>query len=203
MEPRAARMQRLRVARRRVALLTAVTELAGCWSLEDQTAALSRFAGAAVGAAIRHLLRAAAAARLVTLADPEDPEQNSGLIVLAMGKLGAGELNYSSDIDLILFFDWPQRRTAPRDGVQAFFNRLARDLDRSGAHLLRNRRPELGAGGADQGAAAGWRPQRGRAAFARARPVHLAQASRFRRTPGYPFDQAADQRLSRRGANRG
>jgi glutamate-ammonia-ligase adenylyltransferase len=123
-------MQRLRVARRRVALLTAVTELAGCWSLEDQTAALSRFAGAAVGAAIRHLLRAAAAARLVTLADPEDPEQNSGLIVLAMGKLGAGELNYSSDIDLILFFDWPQRRTAPRDGVQAFFNRLARDLVR-------------------------------------------------------------------------
>ena len=33
------------------------------------------------------------------------PEENSGLIVLAMGKMGAGELNYSSDIDLIVLFD--------------------------------------------------------------------------------------------------
>ncbi len=37
--------------------------------------------------------------------DPADPAQGSGLIVLGMGKLGAGELNYSSDIDLIVFFE--------------------------------------------------------------------------------------------------
>ena len=51
-------MRPLRLARRRVALLAAVAELAGSWSLEQQMAALSRFAEAAIGAALRHLLRA-------------------------------------------------------------------------------------------------------------------------------------------------
>jgi glutamate-ammonia-ligase adenylyltransferase len=123
-------MRRLRVAKRRTALLAAIAELAGIWSLEQQTGALSRFAEAALGAALRHLLRQAAAKNLIALADPADPERDSGLIVLGMGKLGAGELNYSSDIDLILFFDPALARVAARDGPQPFFNRLARDLMR-------------------------------------------------------------------------
>ena len=98
-------MRRLRIAKRRTALLAAVAELAGAWPLEQQTAALSRFAEAAIGAALRHLLRQAADRDMVALPDPADPERDSGLIVLGMGKLGAGELNYSSDIDLIVFYD--------------------------------------------------------------------------------------------------
>ena len=62
-EDRAELMRSLRIARRRVALLAAVAELAGSWSLERQMAALSRFADAAIGAALRHLLRALAAER--------------------------------------------------------------------------------------------------------------------------------------------
>jgi glutamate-ammonia-ligase adenylyltransferase len=85
-EDTAALMRRLRIAKRRVALVAAVAELVGAWSLEQQTAALSRFAEAALGAALRHLLREAARKGLVTLPDPDAPERNSGLIVLGVGK---------------------------------------------------------------------------------------------------------------------
>jgi [glutamine synthetase] adenylyltransferase / [glutamine synthetase]-adenylyl-L-tyrosine phosphorylase len=121
-------MRRLRVAKRRTALLAAVAELAQIWSVEEQMAALSRFAEAAIGAALRHLLREAAAKGMVVLADPGDPERGSGLIVLGMGKLGGRELNYSSDIDLVLFYDPATARVTARQGVQPFFSRLARDL---------------------------------------------------------------------------
>ena len=52
----------------------------------------------------------------------------NGFVVLAMGKAGAGELNYSSDVDLIVFYDL--ERIEPAAGVepQGFFVRLTRDL---------------------------------------------------------------------------
>ena len=62
-------------------------------------------------------------------ADPAQPEQGSGYIVLAMGKMGAFELNYSSDIDLIVFYD-PRRAGARAKDVEPapFFVRLTRGL---------------------------------------------------------------------------
>ena len=129
-EDTAALMRRLRVAKRRVALVAAVAELAGTWSLEQQTEALSRFAAAALSAALRHLLREAARKGLVVLGDTNEPERSSGLIVLGMGKLGGDELNYSSDIDLIVLYDAARTRVTGRDGVQAFFVRLTRELVR-------------------------------------------------------------------------
>ena len=129
-ENRAALMRRLRLAKRRVALLAAVAELAGSWTLEQQMTALSRFAEAAIGAAVRHLLQAAAASGAIAPIDPEDPESGSGLIVLAMGKLGGGELNYSSDIDLILLYDAASARGVTQDNAQSLFGRMARDLVR-------------------------------------------------------------------------
>ncbi len=129
-EDRASLMRSLRIARRRVALLAAVAELAGSWSLEPQMSALSRFADAAIGAALRHLLRALAATGAIAPVDPADPEQGSGLIVLGLGKLGGQELNYSSDIDLILLYD-PASPAAPApDRAQSLFVRVARDLVR-------------------------------------------------------------------------
>jgi glutamate-ammonia-ligase adenylyltransferase len=129
-ETQADLMRRLRRARGQTALIAAVAELAGTWSLEQQMAALSRFAEAALRAAVRHLLHAAAARGAIALADLEDPERGSGLIVLGMGKLGGGELNYSSDIDLILLYDGLRCPVRAPEGTQAFFGRLARDLVR-------------------------------------------------------------------------
>ena len=45
-----------------------------------------------------------------------------------MGKLGAGELNFSSDIDLIVLFDGERLRYRGSEGPMAFCVRLARSL---------------------------------------------------------------------------
>jgi len=129
-EDTTALMRRLRIAKRRVALLAAVAELAGAWTLEQQMEALSRFAEAALGAAVRHLLRQAKRKGIAAPVNADDPERDSGLIVLGMGKLGGYELNYSSDIDLILLYDATRAQVGGRDGIQAFFVRVAQDLGR-------------------------------------------------------------------------
>ena len=98
-------MAALRRARQDVALTAALADLGGVWDVNAVTAALTAFADAAVGAAIRFLLHKAATAGEIALADPANPDIGSGWIVLGMGKFGAGELNYSSDIDLIVLFD--------------------------------------------------------------------------------------------------
>ena len=121
-------MRRLRIARRRAALTVAVADLAGMWNLDRQMRALSGFAEAAIEAALRQLMRDAAARHLVP-ADAAAPER-SGLIVLGMGKLGGGELNYSSDIDLILLYDPARGPPLEQEALHALFNRLARELVR-------------------------------------------------------------------------
>ena len=105
-------MAGLRRVRREAALLIGLADLTGHWAVERVTAALSDFADAALSAALRHLLRAAAGRGELELGDPEAPERACGYVVLAMGKLGAGELNYSSDIDLIMLFDPARARLA-------------------------------------------------------------------------------------------
>jgi glutamate-ammonia-ligase adenylyltransferase len=125
-ENRAALMRELRIARRRVALTAAVADFAGAWDLEPQMLALTGFAEAAIDAALRHLLRTEQGTPFPPDANPED----SGLIVLGMGKLGGGELNYSSDIDLILLYDPARAPQSDRDALHGFYNRLARELVR-------------------------------------------------------------------------
>ena len=116
----------LRQAKRRVALTVAIADIAGAWPLERVTGALSDFAAASLGRAVGHALRATARTGAFELPHPDDPERESGLIVLGMGKLGARELNYSSDIDIILFYDPDRIRTDQPHGLQAKFVRLAR-----------------------------------------------------------------------------
>jgi glutamate-ammonia-ligase adenylyltransferase len=123
---RSAVARALRAAKRRAALAIAVADIAGTWGVEPVTRALSDLAEAALHLALRHLLHGLHLRGAITLPDPADPESGSGFAVLAMGKLGAGELNYSSDIDLVLLFD----RLSPvyRDDAQAVLVRLAREL---------------------------------------------------------------------------
>ena len=87
----------LRRAKRRVAGFLAMAEVSGAYSLTQSTQALTDFADQAVSLAFQ-------AALAPYQASGKLPEE-SGLFVIAMGKMGAGELNYSSDIDLVVMFD--------------------------------------------------------------------------------------------------
>ena len=121
-------MQALRQARRRVALTVALADIMGILPLEGVTRALSDFADAAVNGAARHLLQRGIDAGDLAPAHSDNPLERSGLVVLGMGKLGARELNYSSDIDLILLYDPEIARYTGKRTIQDFFVRLARDL---------------------------------------------------------------------------
>jgi len=123
-------MAGLRIARRQVALLVAVADLTGHWPLENVVGALSDFADAAVAAAVSHLLRQLAARDVLRLPNPVDPEKDCGFVVLAMGKQGARELNYSSDVDLIVLFDGDTATYTGSRGIQEDFVRMTRDLVR-------------------------------------------------------------------------
>ena len=125
-ESRAAAMKRLRIAKRRASLAIGMADIAGAWPLEKVTAALSDFASAALAASSAHLLRKAHEAGALALPSPDEPERDSGLIVLGMGKLGARELNYSSDVDVIVLFD--EAAYPDTGGLQQTFARLARNL---------------------------------------------------------------------------
>ncbi|WP_137132773.1 bifunctional [glutamine synthetase] adenylyltransferase/[glutamine synthetase]-adenylyl-L-tyrosine phosphorylase [Rhizobium sp. FY34] len=98
-------MVALRCAKREVSFLLALGDLGLLFHARETTGWLSGLADAAVAAAIDHLLLSAHGSGKLRLADPARPSHGSGLIVLGMGKLGAHELNYSSDIDIVVFFD--------------------------------------------------------------------------------------------------
>ncbi|MDJ1008731.1 MAG: glutamine-synthetase adenylyltransferase [Paracoccaceae bacterium] len=95
----------LRRVKRRAALLIALADLGGVWPLEATTAALTRLADAAVAASLRLALSAEIARGRLPGIGQGDLDTGAGLAVIAMGKMGAFELNYSSDIDLICLFD--------------------------------------------------------------------------------------------------
>lgn len=95
----------LRRAKRRVALLTALCDLGGVWPLETVTKVLTDFADFAVHIALQSLVQAEIKRGKLPDEAGGDADDCAGIFVLAMGKMGAYELNYSSDIDLICFFD--------------------------------------------------------------------------------------------------
>jgi [glutamine synthetase] adenylyltransferase / [glutamine synthetase]-adenylyl-L-tyrosine phosphorylase len=121
-------MSALRIAKQKAALLIGLADIGGVWSVTEVTKALTQFADACLNAAVNFLLRENAALKKLSLIGSENPAKNCGYVVLAMGKHGAYELNYSSDIDLIVLYD-PE--TAPlSEGVEpsTFFVRFTRDL---------------------------------------------------------------------------
>jgi glutamate-ammonia-ligase adenylyltransferase len=117
----------LRRAKRQIGLATAIADIGGIWSLEQVTLTLTRLAEAALQASVAHLLRGLVARGTLRLPRGKRAVAESGFTVLGMGKLGAGELNYSSDIDLVLLYD-PSRHPYHTQGLGAAFTRLARDL---------------------------------------------------------------------------
>ncbi|WP_420347279.1 bifunctional [glutamine synthetase] adenylyltransferase/[glutamine synthetase]-adenylyl-L-tyrosine phosphorylase [Pelagibius sp.] len=122
----------LRRQRRRVAFAVAYADIAGFWDVETVTRALSDLADAAIDAALCGLLALAVQRGELEIGGAaESRTANCGLTVLGMGKLGARELNYSSDIDLIVIFDPEKIDYRHSRGVQQGMVRLTRDLLRA------------------------------------------------------------------------
>lgn len=122
----AALHEALRQVRQREMLRIAWRDLAGWATLDETLEDLSELAEACVDGALQRLGDWQAAATPV----PHDSNgQPVALVVLAMGKLGARELNFSSDIDLI--FTYPDATDAPQAGAlspEQYFARLGQAL---------------------------------------------------------------------------
>ena len=121
-------MALLRSAKRGAALAIALADISGEWDVDRVTRALSEFADDCVKGSLRFLLREAAAQAGLSEPDGETLELGTGLVVLAMGKFGAFELNYSSDIDLIVFYDAQRFPFKKRDDMRAAAVDLVRGL---------------------------------------------------------------------------
>ena len=115
----------LRTAKRRGALLAGLADLGGLWSLDQVTGSLTDLADRAVQVSLDHLVKAEIARGKLPGCTGDNA---AGMVVLAMGKMGARELNYSSDIDLIVLFD--ETRHDPEDygEVRASFIRITQRM---------------------------------------------------------------------------
>ncbi|MDQ2953789.1 MAG: bifunctional [glutamine synthetase] adenylyltransferase/[glutamine synthetase]-adenylyl-L-tyrosine phosphorylase, partial [Pseudomonadota bacterium] len=99
---------------------------------------MTELADFAVRSAVHFLINGLALSGKLTPADRAHPEIGAGYFVLAMGKMGAFELNYSSDIDLIVFFDPDAAALAADIEPGPLFVRLTQNLVR----LLQERTPD-------------------------------------------------------------
>ncbi|CUH77568.1 hypothetical protein [Tropicibacter naphthalenivorans] len=107
----------LRQGKRRIALLIALCDLGGVWPLETVTGTLTDFASRATHLALRAAVGHEIRRGKLPGQTEDDIETAGGMVALAMGKMGAGELNYSSDVDLICLFD--ETRYDPDDYHEA------------------------------------------------------------------------------------
>jgi glutamate-ammonia-ligase adenylyltransferase len=128
-------MLALRRMKSEAALLIALCDIGEVWPVMRVTAALTEIAVAAVRMALDYVLRQEVARGRLLPSNPDDPADNCGLFVLAMGKMGAAELNYSSDIDLIVFFEAEATSLATGIEPQPFFVRITQAM----ARLLQQR----------------------------------------------------------------
>ncbi len=114
----------LRHARNRAALVVAVADVTASWTLAQVTEALSTSADACIVYALSFLLAELSKRGRLELADPTQPTQQCGIFALGMGKLGAHELNYSSDVDLIVLYQPDKVPTTKPDRLPQDMARL-------------------------------------------------------------------------------
>ena len=114
-------MRQLRLFKRRAALVIAMADIAEALPFETLVAMISDVAETALRLTVCHLMRP-------LRPGVAEPENDAGYFLLAMGKLGARELNYSSDVDLIALYDEPKAVAVGIDDPRKTFIRLTRDL---------------------------------------------------------------------------
>ncbi|KPB02293.1 bifunctional [glutamine synthetase] adenylyltransferase/[glutamine synthetase]-adenylyl-L-tyrosine phosphorylase [Ahrensia marina] len=181
-------MSSLRVLKHEAHILIALGDLAQSNSVATTTHFLSQLAENCLSSAVNWLLRSTAESGKIEIADLQNPSKDCGLVILGMGKLGGRELNYSSDIDIVIYFDLNAKNMKFAEGQDAtevmsrFVRRLVRIMqERTGdGYVFRTDlrlRPDPGATplAVNVDAALHYYESRGqnweRAAFIKARPV--------------------------------
>lgn len=196
----AALMTSLRAIKSEAHMLIGLGDLAQVFTVAQTTDYLSRLASNCLSAAVDWLLIDLHTGGKIRLSDPQEPSAECGLIILGMGKLGGNELNYSSDIDIVIYFDLDAKGMEfadsqdPTEVMGRFVRRLVRIMqERTGdGYVFRTDlrlRPDPGATplAINVEAALNYYESRGqnweRAAFIKARPVagDLAAGEKFLR----------------------
>lgn len=118
----------LRAAKKEAALRIGLCDLARVWSAEQATRAVSDFADRAVSAANDFLLRCAISDGKLLLSPGPDVATGSACTIIALGKHGGQELNYSSDIDFVVIFDPDNAPLADGIEPQRFYVQHTRAL---------------------------------------------------------------------------
>jgi [glutamine synthetase] adenylyltransferase / [glutamine synthetase]-adenylyl-L-tyrosine phosphorylase len=118
----------LRRAKGRTALLAAVAETGKAWTTARATEALSDLADTALEAALDLLMRQAFERGQLVLGREQATAANSGLAIFALGKHGGRELNYSSDIDIVAFFDPQKTVLADPSEATKIYSRMVQKL---------------------------------------------------------------------------
>jgi glutamate-ammonia-ligase adenylyltransferase len=131
-------MTGLRKAKQRIALVVGLSDIVGLWSVDQVTEKLSYFADQATNLAVRFALRQSAATGCISLKRGDTPEDKCGYALIAVGKLGAKELNYSSDIDLVAIYDPERVGISDRDKLGAEMARMTRLI----VKLIEERSPD-------------------------------------------------------------
>lgn len=121
-------MHHLRLYKQQAALFIALTDLSECWSVERVIKAITEVADTSLSEAVRFLFRQGTERGEIISKHADDPVKESGYIVLAMGKQGAFELNYSSDVDIIVFFDQTKAKLKEGLAIAPYFVKLTRHL---------------------------------------------------------------------------
>ena len=121
-------MKCLRRYKERASLYIAIFDITGLWALGDVMKHLSSFADFCIETALNSILCSEAESGNVELQSVDYPSHQCGIFVLALGKLGAGELNYSSDIDLMVLFDNENVPYSGKKSTQEFVIKVAKTL---------------------------------------------------------------------------
>lgn len=118
----------LRQLKAKMALISAVAEIVGASTAKDTTEWLALFADKSLDAALDFLVSKRFAELGIELDPAFSAARQSGLTVLALGKHGGHELNYSSDIDVVTFYDMSRSPIADNPRVGRIYEKLVRDL---------------------------------------------------------------------------
>jgi glutamate-ammonia-ligase adenylyltransferase len=211
-------LRALRRFRRRETLRIAYGDLVGGQRLETVVGQISNVADCIVQAAVAAAVASVERQRGV----PRGPGgERATIAAIALGKLGGGELNYSSDIDLVFVYSADGRVDGPKPCTnQEFFDRVVQetvrligertdlgaayrvDQPRRDAAVLRPERPHLGAAGLGEGPLHRGRRVAGAQAARRACAVGLPPLADAGRHLGHQGAQAADRAAGGAGGGR-